>query len=139
MKLSTRGRYGLRAMIELARVYGEGPLNLRIIAKRQEISQKYLHTLLTTLKQANLVTVVRGAKGGFELSREPENILVIDVCEAFEGKISIIDCLTNWKACDRTTYCEARQIWKALESDFVLDFSCRPDDLRKIHKMTCRT
>ena len=105
----------MRAMIELARVYGEGPLNLRIIAKRQEISQKYLHTLLTTLKQANLVTVVRGAKGGFELSREPENILVIDVCEAFEGKISIIDCLTNWKACDRTTYCEARQIWKALD------------------------
>ena len=116
MKLSTQGRYGLRAMVELAGAYGEGPLVASTIAKRQGISQKYLHNLLTTLKRANLVTVVRGPRGGFGLSREPDRILVSEVWEALEGKISIVDCLTNRKVCGRIECCETREFWKALNN-----------------------
>ena len=85
MQISTRGRYGLRAMFELARGFGQDPLLMSTVAERQGLSRKYLHTLLTTLKTAGLVRSVRGAGGGFVLARPPAEIKLSEVITALEG------------------------------------------------------
>ena len=114
LKLSTKGRYGLRAMIELARIYDNGPLMMSAITKRQEISRKYLHAILTALKGAGLVRAVRGAKGGFMLAKAPDDIGVHEIYAALEGKLSIVDCVTNETICGRVDVCETRDMWRKL-------------------------
>jgi biotin operon repressor len=88
MKLSTRGRYGVRFMFDLASHYGEGPIFLKDIAQRQGISEKYLWHLVTTLKAAGLITTVRGAKGGYYLSRSPQDINLMDVVRVLVSLIA---------------------------------------------------
>ena len=119
LKLSTKGRYGLRAMIELANTYGEGALMMSAIADRQEISRKYLHALLTSLKDAGLVRAVRGARGGFLLSRDPREIKVSDVFEALEGRLSVVDCVTDQTLCSRVERCETWSLWKRLNDGML--------------------
>lgn len=120
LKLSTKGRYGLRAMIELASAYGEGALMMSAIADRQEISRKYLHALLTSLKDAGLVRAVRGARGGFLLAKEPTEIKVSDIFEALEGRLSVVDCVTDQSLCTRIERCETWNLWKKL-NDAMLE------------------
>jgi Rrf2 family protein len=86
MKVSTRGRYGLRVMIELAAQYGNGPVLVDGIAKNQEISGKYIHVIVSGLRSAGLVRSVRGPNGGYELTRSPSRITALDVISALEGK-----------------------------------------------------
>ncbi len=115
LKLSTKGRYGLRAMTEIARAHGSGrPVMMSIITERQQISRKYLHAILTSLKKAGLVVAIRGARGGFILSRPPEEIIVREICEALEGKLSVVDCATNRGICPRSEQCETWGMWKRL-------------------------
>ncbi len=111
MKISTRGRYGLRAMLELAQNFEEGPVSIGTIAERQEISMKYLHTLLTALKTGGLVHSVRGAGGGYSLNRPPSDIKVSEVVRVLEGSLSPVECVNDKGLCKRADRCVAREVW----------------------------
>ncbi|HUC91352.1 MAG TPA: Rrf2 family transcriptional regulator [Paenibacillus sp.] len=91
MKISTKGRYGLTIMMELAVKYGEGPLSLKSIAERNQLSEHYLEQLVAPLRNAGLVKSVRGAYGGYILSKEPESITSGDIIRILEGPISPVD------------------------------------------------
>ncbi|ALS27041.1 Rrf2 family transcriptional regulator [Paenibacillus cisolokensis] len=91
MKISTKGRYGLTIMMELAAKFGEGPTSLKSIAERNQLSEHYLEQLVAPLRNAGLVKSIRGAYGGYVLSREPESITAGDVIRILEGPISPVD------------------------------------------------
>ena len=114
MKLSTRGCYGLRAMLELALHYGGKPVLMRSIAENQGISRKYLHALLTSLRSAGFVRSVRGSGGGYLLAKAPANIRVDDVVQALEGSLSITDCVEDPKVCARSSRCVTHELWQEL-------------------------
>ena len=116
LKLSTKGRYGLRAMIDLAISYGENhpPIMMSDIAARQELSRKYLHALLTPLKNAGLVKSARGAKGGYYLAKPPTEITIGEILTALEGELNIVDCISDESDCSRMSDCLARGVWKDL-------------------------
>ena len=111
MKLSTKGRYGVRLMLDLAAHYGEGPVLLREISRRQDISEKYLWHLIAPLKSAGLIHATRGAHGGYELTKAPSEITVKDVFEVVEGPICLVDCIENPATCKRSDFCIARDLW----------------------------
>ena len=114
MRLSTRGRYAARLMLELALCYGRGPTLLKDIAKRQEISEGYLEHLLPPLKIAGLINSSRGAHGGYTLAREPSKINLKEVVQALEGSLSPVGCVDSLSVCQRTGFCVTRDIWKEL-------------------------
>ncbi len=117
MKLSTRGRYAVRAMVDLAQNYGKVPVVLSAVARRQEISEQYLQHLMGSLKVAGLVKSSRGASGGFNLARDPELIKVGDIIHAVEGSTALVDCVDDSSSCARAIDCRTRQIWvKATEA-----------------------
>ncbi len=111
MKLSTRGRYGVRAMLELALNAGKGPVPLRDLAARQEISAKYLEQLLIPLKGAGLVKSVRGARGGYLLSSDPGNISLYDIVRSLEGPLAPVECVQDANYCDRVGGCTVHMVW----------------------------
>jgi Rrf2 family protein len=115
MKLSSRTRYGVRAIIELAAHYGEGPLQSKVIAQQQEISAKYLEQLLTQLKSAGFIRSVRGSKGGYILSRQPSEIKLDEIFTALEGPIITAECLEDESYCNRIGDCIARQVWAEVQ------------------------
>ena len=111
MKLSTRTRYGLRAVIELAENHGKGPLQIKTIAKQQDISAKYLEQLMAILKAAGLVRSIRGSKGGYILAKTPNQIKLNDVFNCLEGPVTTVECVENEDYCARVADCLARQVW----------------------------
>ena len=115
MKLSTRTRYGIRAILQLAENHGNGPLQLKIIARHQEISVKYLEQLMATLKSAGIVRSIRGSKGGYVLARSPSQIKVSDCFSCLEGPVITTECVENESYCARTGDCVARQIWTEVQ------------------------
>lgn len=125
MKISTRGRYGLRAMVDLALHYDEGYIPLRNIANRQEISDGYLEQLFAMLKKEGLVKSARGAQGGYKLADRPENINVGDILRALEGSLAPVDCVaqTAPKNCLRYDECVTKLIWEKMRDsiDQVVD------------------
>jgi Rrf2 family protein len=115
MKLSTRGRYGTRLMIELTRHYGYGPISMSQIAKNQNIPIKYLEQLVIPLKKAKLIRSVRGPRGGHMLARAPEKISIWELLELLESKFTFADCLHDPNICENTDACPVRPVWgKAL-------------------------
>jgi len=115
MKLSTRTRYGIRAMFELAENYGKGPLQLKEIARDQEISVKYLEQLMAVLKAAGFVRSARGFKGGYVLAKPPSQIKVSDCFDCLEGPVITTDCVDNRNSCSRSTNCVARLLWAEVQ------------------------
>ena len=116
MKVSTRGRYGLRALVELARNKGAGAIPLREIAEKQDISEQYLEQLFSKLRKANLVESVRGAKGGYLLGDEPENISVREVIVALEGPIAPVECvIEDSEMCNHVDDCVTKVLWDKLK------------------------
>jgi len=115
MKLSTRTRYGIRAAIELAGHYGEGPVQIRIIADKQAISVKYLEQLMVMLKSGGFVHSVRGSKGGYVLSREPGQIKLDELFLALEGSIATAECVDDESYCARAADCVAREVWAQVQ------------------------
>jgi len=111
MKLSTRGRYGVRLMLDLALHYGEGPVLLKDIAGRQGISEKYLWQLINPLKTVGLIGSTRGAHGGYVLARPPEEISLKEIVRVLEGSLCLVDCVENPAVCDRFQTCTSRDIW----------------------------
>jgi Rrf2 family protein len=116
MKLSTRTRYGVRAILELAENYGKGPLRLKVIAKRQDISVKYLEQLMAVLKSAGIVRSVRGPSGGYVLAKSPNEIKVSDCFNCLEGPVITSECVSNINFCPRTADCVARQLWTDVQN-----------------------
>ena len=116
MKLSTRGRYAIRAMLDLAQHYGEGLVLLKDVAHRQDISERYLEHLFLTLKNAELVTSLRGAKGGFRLTKHPSEVKLIDIVRACEGNLSVVECVENPTSCVRSYGCATRDMWVELQT-----------------------
>lgn len=114
MKLSTKVRYGTRAMLDLACHYGNGPVLLKDIAQRQEISLKYLDRIISSLKAAGLVKSLRGAKGGFVLNASPSKITINKIMEALEGPLELVECLSNRDFCHRVNFCVMHDIWHEL-------------------------
>jgi Rrf2 family cysteine metabolism transcriptional repressor len=112
MKISTKVRYGTRAVLELASHYGEGPIELKEIAKRENISLKYLEQVIVPLRTAGLVKSVRGSKGGYSLAKPPSEICLNDLMEILEGPLHLIECLNDPRVCQKVPYCVTRDIWK---------------------------
>jgi Rrf2 family protein len=111
MKLSTKIRYGSRAMLELASHYGEGAIELREIARKESIPAKYLEQVIIPLRTSGLVKSVRGSKGGYSLAKPPSEISLKDVIEVLEGPIKLVDCLADPKICQKIQSCVTRGIW----------------------------
>ncbi len=116
MKLSTRSRYGVRLMLELALNYGKGPIYLKDIARSEEISEKYLGQIIIPLKSSGLVNSTRGAHGGYLLSRPPSSITIRDIVDVLEGGLSLVECVQNPSQCTRINICVSRNVWAALEN-----------------------
>lgn len=119
MKLSTRTRYGIRAILELAENYGNGPLQLRIIARDQGVSVKYLEQLMAMLKSAGIVRSVRGSKGGYILAKSPSQVRVSDCFECLEGSVITTECVEDESYCERTSDCIARQLWTEVQKSVM--------------------
>jgi len=136
MKLSTRSRYGLRAVLELALEYGNGPIQIRTIADREDISSKYLEQLMSTMKSYGLVRSVRGPKGGYLLGKAPSEIKLSDVFAALEGPMVTTECVEHPEFCVRCTDCATRQVWAQLQSAVlsVLDSQTLQDLVDKSQK-----
>ena len=117
MKISTKGRYGLRAMLDLAMNGRNGlPVLLSDIVERQNISGKYLEQIFSTLHGAGLVNTVRGRKGGYLLSRPADKIRLKEIITVLEGPCAVVNCVSNEAACPRAEKCAARDIWILLSS-----------------------
>jgi Rrf2 family protein len=112
MKLSTRGRYGVRLMFDLALHYGNGPVYLKDIANRQEVSAKYLWQLIHPLKSKGLISSTRGAHGGYVLGKAPEDISLRAILQVLEGSLCLVDCVDSPSLCKRAPFCIARDIWE---------------------------
>jgi len=115
MKLSTRGRYGTRALLELALHHGKGPVPLKDIAQSQQISLPYLEHLITPLIAGGIVWSIRGARGGVSLARPPEEIRLSEVMQLLEGSIALVECINDPKYCSRSDFCVTRDIWGELK------------------------
>ncbi|MFA5320493.1 MAG: Rrf2 family transcriptional regulator [Candidatus Omnitrophota bacterium] len=112
MNLSTKGRYGVRFMLDLALNSQDQPVFLKDIAQRQEISEKYLWHLVDLLKNAGLVNSLRGAHGGYVLAKPAEEISLRDIVTVLEGDLCLVGCVNNPAVCDRAGLCVMRDIWK---------------------------
>ena len=117
MKLSTRGKYGLYAMIFLAQRHGDGPQSLKAFSELN-LPEAYLEQLLGSLRRAELVNAVRGAQGGYLLSRDPEEITLRNIVEAMEGPVSFSECVSSPEsACARSGDCPAKGVWEYLTGE----------------------
>jgi len=129
MKLSTRTRYGTRALLDLALHNDEGLVSLKDIAQRQEISLQYLEHLITPLLTAGIVRSTRGSKGGVSLARPTQQIKLQEVFRILEGSIAPVECVDNPRVCPRSESCVTRDIWGELKKamDGVLESTTLQD------------
>lgn len=116
MKLSTKGRYGLRAMIDMARYSEREPVSISSIADRQGISEGYLEQLVSLLKRAGLVKSIRGAGGGYILARDMEDISVGDILRALEGSLEPVRCAAFYseEGCTASDGCVTKYVWQKI-------------------------
>lgn len=141
MKLSTRARYGVRAVLELAANQGKEPLRIKTIAHRQDISVKYLEQLMTVLKSAGFVRSIRGSRGGYILAKAANQIKLSDIFNALEGPVTTVECLENENYCAKVADCVARQVWaevqhaimNVLQSMTLQDLVDRANDKRTLN------
>jgi Rrf2 family transcriptional regulator, cysteine metabolism repressor len=129
MKLSTRVRYGMRALVELAVRNNHQPVQLKEIAESQQISLPYLEHLVNPLISAGIIKSTRGVRGGIELAKPPENIKLKEIMEVLEGPLSPVHCLENEKSCPRSASCATRDVWNDMKQamENVLDSSTLQD------------
>lgn len=115
MKLSTKGRYGVRAMAELALHYGGSPISIKTISKEQNLSEYYLEQLFSPLRRANIIRSIRGAQGGYVLCKHPSEITVGDIMTVLEGPVEIADCIDGYQ-CDSEHSCVTKFVWEKIKS-----------------------
>ena len=118
MKLTTKGRYGLRAVIDLAKYAKNEPVSLSDVAERQGISISYLEQLMAKLKKAGIVQSTRGAQGGYSLTKNPKEISVGEILRALEGSLSPVDCSAvdgeGETECSASSFCVTKYVWKRI-------------------------
>ena len=115
MKLSTKGRYGVRAMVELASNYGGAPVSIKTISKKENLSEYYLEQLFSPLRRANIIRSIRGAQGGYVLCKPPSEITVGDIMTILEGPIEIADCIDGIE-CDSSDCCATKVVWEKIKN-----------------------
>lgn len=116
MRVSTRGRYGLRVLLDVALHQGRGPVSLGDIARRQSVSRKYLWQIVHSLKTAGLLSAKRGARGGYVLTRDARDVSLRDVVVALEGMSFLVACTADPANCSQSGACAARNAWMEVES-----------------------
>ena len=123
MKLSTKTRYGTRAIIDIAQNSENGSTMLKDIAARQSLSPKYLDHILSAMRRAGIIRNIRGKGGGYILSKTPASITVKDIVEAVDGTFEPVECLLNTDLCDKVPSCGARDVWLRMKEavDGVLE------------------
>ena len=114
MKLSTRGRYGIHTMYDLALNAERGPQSIKVIAEREGMPEAYLEQLIAVLKREKLVVSTRGAQGGYMLARNPSEITVGQVLRALEGNLGLVECLDEQDVCGKSCACPSRLVWMKL-------------------------
>jgi Rrf2 family protein len=114
MKLSTRTRYGVRLMVDLALKHRQAPIFLKDIANSENISEKYLSLIIIPLRRVGLVTSIRGAHGGYRLAKDPSEITLKEIVDVLEGDCSLVDCVKNPAACPRVLICASHDIWATI-------------------------
>jgi Rrf2 family transcriptional regulator, cysteine metabolism repressor len=119
VRLSTRGLYGTRALLDIAFHYDGAPIPLRDVARRQEISVQYLEQLVSPLVKAGILSSVRGAAGGMRLAKPPEEIKLSQVIGILEGSIAPAKCVDDPKACSRSDFCVTRDVWAQMKKAAV--------------------
>ena len=122
MKVSTRGEYGMRAMVELSRQYGKGPVSLTAIAQSATVPPAYLEQLIGPLRRADLVTSTRGAHGGYELTRDPAEIRIGEIYRVLEGPVAPMDCVSEIEPeeqCPLIDGCATRVVWLKVRDSIV--------------------
>ncbi len=136
MKLSTRGRYAARALLDLALHDTGAPVSLREIAERQGISAKYLDQILSQLRHAGYIRASRGSRGGFQMSADPASVTLLDIVSAVEGRTAIVDCVLDPTRCDRASDCVTREVWREVSEamDRVLRAITLADLMRRARK-----
>ena len=130
MKLSTRTRYGTRALLELAIRKDEGPVFLREIARQQHLSLAYLEQLISPLVAAGILHSVKGPRGGVSLAREPEDVNLSEVMHLLEGTTAPVECVNNPGVCERSSSCVTRDVWSDLND--VVDGFLRSKTLQDL-------
>ena len=114
LKLSTKGQYGVRAMFEIARSCGEGPVTIKEISERQDVSVAYLEQILNQLRKAGIINSVKGPGGGYILSRPADRVSIGEILRELEGPVAITSCLDPKEGCMRVDGCVTHLLWKAL-------------------------
>ena len=129
MKISTRGRYATRALLDLTLHSGEGPVLIKDISKRQQISELYLKQLLGPLRAAGLVRAIRGAHGGLTLARPPSQIKLFEIVQTMEGSTAPAECVDDAGICSRSESCITRMVWVEIKKavDEVLESTTLQD------------
>ena len=115
MKLSTQGKYGLKAIFELSLHVNEGPMPLNMIASKQKIPEQYLEQIFSTLKKSKLITSVRGAQGGYLLNKAPNEVTVGDVLAILEGPVALSQCIIEEGVCENSNDCSTKLVWEKLK------------------------
>jgi Rrf2 family cysteine metabolism transcriptional repressor len=141
MNISTRGRYALRAMLDLALQSGDDPTMVKDISRRQEISDLYLEQLFSRLKIAGLVRSTRGPKGGFNLAKPPSQIRLSEIMQAMEGSTAPVECVDNARFCSRADFCITRMVWIEMKKvmDEVLVSTTLKDLMRQVAEHEVKT
>jgi Rrf2 family transcriptional regulator, cysteine metabolism repressor len=114
MKISTKGRYATRALVDIAQHYGKSPVLLKDISVRQGISLRYLEQIVSPLVSAKIISSTRGPKGGVMLAKPPREIKLIDIVQLLEGPIAPVECVSNPGMCTRAPSCATRDVWSDL-------------------------
>jgi Rrf2 family transcriptional regulator, cysteine metabolism repressor len=114
MKLSTRGRYGTRALLDLALHHANEPVALKDIAERQQISLPYLEHLIKPLSAGGILRSVKGPKGGISLAKAPADIKLSDIVQLLEGSTAPVECVDNPRLCNRSGQCVTRDVWEEM-------------------------
>ncbi len=116
MKISTRGRYAVRMMLDLAEHQGDGFIALKDVAARQNISKKYLEQIIPLLNRANMLVTTRGYRGGYRLARKPEDYTMAQILRETEGSLAPVSCLeTEKNGCENWENCATLDVWKGLQ------------------------
>ncbi len=119
IRISTKGRYGTRFMLELAMNFEKGPILLKDIAKNEEISEGYLQHIVDALKGGGLIHTNRIGHGGYTLAKKPEEITLREILSTLEGTISLVECVDNPNVCNRSQNCVTRGVWSELSEKFT--------------------
>jgi len=119
MRLSTRGRYGVRALLDVALYSNGNPVPLKDIANRQAIPVQYLEQLISPLVKAGILRSIRGARGGVTLTKLPEQVKLSQVIQVLEGSIAPVNCVDDPKVCSRSDFCATRDVWEEMNRAMV--------------------